>query len=127
MSDVIIPYRFLVRGGTAAALAALNEIPKARELILETDTGRLKAGDGVTHYNDLDYLGTIANTDALPEGATNLYFTDERAQDALAAAFAAGTHTGITITYNDASNSFSFAVTGGGSSTVDIRDVWLFG
>lgn len=38
-------------------------------------------------------------------------YTDEQAQDALAAAFAAGTHTGITITYNDGSNKFDFAST----------------
>lgn len=50
-------YRFLVRGGTAAALAALNEIPLARELIVETDTGKSKLGDGATHYNDLPYFG----------------------------------------------------------------------
>lgn len=51
-----INYRFLVRGGTAAALAALNEVPLARELILATDTGRFKVGNGVDHYNDLPYL-----------------------------------------------------------------------
>lgn len=49
-------YRFLTRGGTAAAVAALNEVPYARELIMETDTGRAKLGDGVTAYNDLPYL-----------------------------------------------------------------------
>lgn len=54
-----------------------------------------------------------ASTTNLPEGS-NLYFTDERAQDALAAAFAAGTHTGITITYTDGSNKFDFVVTGTG-------------
>lgn len=58
MSDVIIPQRFLIRGGTAADLAAVNETPKSRELILETDTGRLKRGDGATAYNDLPYINT---------------------------------------------------------------------
>lgn len=38
-------------------------------------------------------------------------YTDEEAQDAIAAAFAAGTHTGITITYTDGSNSFDLAST----------------
>lgn len=36
-------------------------------------------------------------------------YTDENAQDAINAAFAAGTQIGLTITYNDGSNSFSFA------------------
>lgn len=64
MSSVVIPgydvvdLRFLVRGGTAANLAAVNEIPFVRELIVERDTLKMKLGDGVTHYNDLDYIAT---------------------------------------------------------------------
>lgn len=50
-------------------------------------------------------------------------YTDEQAQDALAAAFAAGTHTGITITYTDGSNKFDFVNTAGtiqsGTAEVD--------
>jgi len=58
--------------------------------------------------------GTIAlttdipsTTDGLSEGSTNKYFTDERAQDAVATALAAGTHTNITVGYNDSSNAIS--------------------
>lgn len=59
MTDTI-QYRFLVRGGTAAALAARNEVPLARELIIETDTRLMKLGDGVTAYNALPFFsGTI--------------------------------------------------------------------
>jgi hypothetical protein len=54
-----------------------------------------------------------STTDNLTEGATNKYYTDERAQDAIAAALAAGTHTNIAITYNDAGNAISIT----GSST----------
>lgn len=68
MSDVIIPYEFLCKGGTAAAVAAWNGIPKARQIILETDTGRYKVGDGATHYNDLPYfagpIGDLSDVDA---------------------------------------------------------------
>lgn len=49
---------------------------------------------------------------AIKVGSGAASYTDENAQDALAAAFAAGSHTGITITYNDGSNSFDFAATG---------------
>lgn len=52
----VIPYRFLVRGGTAAALAARNEVPLSRELIIERDTLCSKLGDGLTSYNDLPYM-----------------------------------------------------------------------
>lgn len=48
---------------------------------------------------------------AIAFGTGGAAYTNEMAQDALAAAFAAGSHTGITITYNDASNSFDFAST----------------
>jgi len=47
-------------------------------------------------------------TDDVSEGTTNKYFTDERAQDAIATAIAAGTHTNITITYDDDNNKFTF-------------------
>lgn len=60
------------------------------------------------------------DTDDIEEGASNLYFTDERAQDAVAAAIAAGTQTNITVTYDDVANSLSFeAENGVGDSTTD--------
>jgi hypothetical protein len=52
-------------------------------------------------------------TDDVSEGTTNKYFTDERAQDAVATALAAGTHTNLTVTYNDAANSISLAAAPG--------------
>ena len=62
-----------------------------------------------------DAGGTVAlttnipsTTDNLSEGSTNKYYTDERAQDAIATAIAAGTHTNITITYDDDNNKFTF-------------------
>ena len=61
-----------------------------------------------------DASGTVAftsdipsNTDGLSEGTTNLYFTDDRAQDAVAQALANGTHTNISVSYNDGSNAIS--------------------
>lgn len=56
MSDVVIDYRFKLRRGTAARLALVNEVPKAGELIVETDTFLFKLGDGVTAYNSLSYI-----------------------------------------------------------------------
>jgi hypothetical protein len=44
--------------------------------------------------------------------------TTEDAVDATAAAFAAGTHTNITVTYNDAANSISLAASGGGGGGI---------
>jgi cytoskeletal protein CcmA (bactofilin family) len=66
--------------------------------------------DGTNYYTIKDFdtaLGT-KTTDNLTQGSTNLYFTDERAQDAISTAIAAGTQTNITVSYNDSTNSFSF-------------------
>ena len=48
--------RFQNRRGTSTALAAANEVPLAGEIIIETDTKRMKIGDGATAYNSLEYL-----------------------------------------------------------------------
>jgi hypothetical protein len=58
MSLVELPYRFRVRGGTAADLVTVNEIPLERELVVEVDTGKMKLGDGVTAWIDLDYISS---------------------------------------------------------------------
>jgi hypothetical protein len=55
-----------------------------------------------------DATGTVALISDLPS-----QYTDELAQDAAAAALAAGTHTNITVTYNDNANSISLAAAPG--------------
>jgi len=59
----------------------------------------------VPHYYDAGWL-PFAEAPPPP-------YTNEEAQDAFAAAIAAGTHFGITFTYDDAGNSMSASVTGG--------------
>ena len=45
------------RGRTAEALASENPIVNAREIMIETDTGRTKIGtDGLTRWNSLPYI-----------------------------------------------------------------------
>lgn len=44
------------RRGTLASLTAANEIPNAGEIYFETDTNKLKVGDGTTPYNSLPYI-----------------------------------------------------------------------
>jgi hypothetical protein len=46
-------------------------------------------------------------TDNISEGTTNLYFSNERAQDAVATALSNGTHTNITVSYDDSANAIS--------------------
>lgn len=58
-----------------------------------------------------------ASTSGLAEGS-NLYFTPERAQDAVGAAIAAGTGDGVTLTYDDAGNAIGATNTDKGSVAV---------
>lgn len=58
-----------------------------------------------------------ADTSGLAEGS-NLYFTPERAQDAVGAAIAAGTGDGVTLTYDDAGNAIGATNTDKGSVAV---------
>lgn len=53
MTDTVIQHKH----GTAANLAAVNPTPALAEICIETDTGKMKIGDGETGYNDLDYAG----------------------------------------------------------------------
>jgi hypothetical protein len=63
-----MPFRFQFPGKTATAWAAANPVILARELAVETDTGKFKVGDGVTPWNSLPYGGIKG--DAGPAGAT---------------------------------------------------------
>lgn len=49
-------------------------------------------------------------TDDLPEGSTNLYFTDERAQDRIGSVISSGTGV-TTVNYNDAGDSITIETT----------------
>jgi hypothetical protein len=44
-----------IRGGTASSATAANPVLAARELGVETDTGKIKVGNGVTAWNSLPY------------------------------------------------------------------------
>jgi hypothetical protein len=69
-----IAYRFLVRGGTASAVSALNEVVHAREIELETDTGRFKFGNGTTAYSSLLYANVGLNDlTGLADGMAMVY------------------------------------------------------
>lgn len=95
MSDVIIPQRWLARGGTEANLEAVNEVPYRREVIVVRDSdGKwyFKVGDGLTAYSDLPYAG-IYPAELIPYDNTTSSLTATDAQaaiDELAAGGGAG-------------------------------------
>jgi hypothetical protein len=55
-------------------------------------------------------VGVVTTTDNLPEGSSNLYFTNERAQDAVGSAISSGIQTGISVTYDDSNNRINFNI-----------------
>jgi hypothetical protein len=88
--------RIQLRRGTSSQWDSANPILAAGEMGVETDTRKVKIGDGTTTWTSLDYVA--ADT---PE-------ISEIAQDAINDAFVAGT--GITKSYNDSSNTITVAV-----------------
>ena len=53
------------RRSTAADLAAVDEVPLSGEIVIETDTGKFKFGDGVQKYSELNYSGAkLPNDDS---------------------------------------------------------------
>lgn len=63
------------------------------------------ASGNLLAYNGSSWVNTApSTTDTISEGSTNLWYTDERAQDAAAAALNHSNHTNVTVAYEDASN-----------------------
>jgi hypothetical protein len=82
--------------------------------------GNLNVTGALTFFQS--QVGSIANhdTDALSEGTTNLYYTNERVDDRVAALIDGGT--GISATYNDAGNLLSLAVDFGEINTDNLTE-----
>ena len=101
-------YKLYVGNGNAVGGVDIIESSVGSKLKYNTANGKI----------DLDLTsGNRLNTDDIIQvtGATNRFFTNELAQDAVGAMFAAGTMTGITFVYDDIANKMNVTVTGGGT------------
>ena len=97
-------------GGTLGVTGATTLSSTLAVTGTSTFTGAITASGGVVG-NVTGQTSDISNhdTDALSEGSTNLYFTNERVDDRIDALFVAST--GITKVYDDASGTYTLSVT----------------
>ncbi|GHU70087.1 hypothetical protein FACS1894184_15050 [Clostridia bacterium] len=110
-------------GGTAAQMAANNPILKNRELGLETDTRRVKIGDGATTWNSLPYISTGTQAVSVTLAASGW---SNKAQTRAISGVSANTHgimmlgQNVTAAQYEALAKAQIAVTGQGSGTVTL-------
>ena len=86
--------RIQVRRGTAAQWTSANPTLAAGEIGLESDTRKIKFGDGSTAWSSLNYL--------------NVGDIDEVSQDAVNAALTMGS--GLSKSYDDNANTITLSV-----------------
>jgi hypothetical protein len=103
-----------LRGGTASAWTTANPTLAQKEMGIETDTNKIKLGDGVTAWTGLGYFETGEVTLAASQVFTNKTIT-----------FADNTLTGVQAadadtTKNDVANTFT-AVQTFGKSVVETK------
>jgi hypothetical protein len=92
-----MPTVIRLRNATTTQWGTSTRTLAAGEVAIDTTLKKFKIGDGTKTYAQLEYANV------LPSELTELV------QDAIGAAFAAGTHSNITVTYDDATNKISLA------------------
>ena len=97
-----------LRRGTESQWTSANPILAQGEVAYSTDTNKIKIGNGSSTWTQLSYISS--NSDQLTEGSTNLFFTTERAQDAVGGMVTGNTESGISVTYDDETGKLNFDV-----------------
>ena len=62
MSDNIVSSRLISANHTSSVWATISTVPKLGEICLETDTKKIKVGNGTDTYADLPYYNEGFNT-----------------------------------------------------------------
>jgi len=100
-----------------ATLAGFPATGAAGVIYVALDTGKIYRWSGSAY---VEISPSPGSTDAVSEGATNKYYTDERVDDRIAVLFVNGT--GISWTYNDASGTFTGNVSLSAFSTTNLAE-----
>lgn len=88
--------------GSAVAWSGANPTLSAGQPGFETDTNKLKIGDGSTAWNSLSYLSSSSGS--------GVSLSLEEIQDDMSTFLVAGS--GISLNYNDGGNTFTVATSG---------------
>src|SRR5690554_2567634 len=72
-----------LRRGTASAWTSANPILASGEQGFETDTNKLKIGDGSTVWNSLDYIAGDATVSSVNGETGDVILTEEKIQGSL--------------------------------------------
>lgn len=119
-------------GNTAGRPAAGNEgrvyaDTQTGTLYIDNGTNWVQIGVNAQDLADAISNAALASTDDLPEGTTNLYFTDQRAINAIDDATVTFTNKtiGDVLTFNDGLNDSSIDVTGNDLTVTANSDLFL--
>lgn len=112
LTDVVIT------GGTLAS----GQVLKYNGTNWVNGTDSTGGGGGAVDSVNGEVGDVVLTTTDIAEG-TNEYYTQQKAQDAVASLFDNGTHSGITFVYDDLTNSIDATVTGGGGGGTTENEV----
>ena len=59
-----------LRGGTSTVLKSVNPLLSRREIMVEIDTGKIKIGDGIRRWNDIEYSNSVSQEVAVDLSVT---------------------------------------------------------
>lgn len=108
---------------TAASLTSRNPIPYDGEICCESDTGKIKIGDGRTAWNDLGYAGDGTPTITTKKVASNLAFSTATAISDFTFSASANTtyliHGVLLVSVDDSGHSVNITSSSPSGATVD--------
>ena len=117
LEDVNGGIAYETRGGQAAGLLAVIELSEAQYLAMPVKDPNIV----YRTYEGNEYMGESP----FNAGGGGSGITTEQAVDAVAAALLSGTHTNVSVTYDDAGNKINLVVsgvTGGGTTAEEVQD-----